>query len=269
MRDSQFGINREVTSAIILAGGLGTRLRGVLPDMPKPMAPVGGRPFLEYQLDYWMTQGISRFVLSVGFRHEVIVDHFGHHYRDAKLDYVIEQTPLGTGGGLLLAAKKMEKDAPFLLLNGDTYFAVDLKTLTEFARANDADWCLSLFRVNEEGRYMGVDLSPQGRITSLKSGAGLASSTSGSERCAAGSGHPGRLANGGVYWIHPRASTGGRFRAGDSVSLEEGILPAAQEGGARLFGIEFTGPFMDIGVPDDYQRAPALLERIQPYVKSD
>jgi D-glycero-alpha-D-manno-heptose 1-phosphate guanylyltransferase len=232
-----------VTTAIILAGGFGTRLRSAVPDLPKPMAPIGSRPFLEYQLDYWIAQEVSNFILSVGYRHEAIVDHFGNSYKGAELDYVIEKTPLGTGGGLLLAAEKIGNDAPFLLLNGDTYFAVDLRSLAEISQENDADWCFSLFRANEEGRYMGMDVSPQGQITSLKSGIG----------------DPGRLANGGVYWVHPRALRSSRFVPGDKVSLENDIFPAAMASGHRLFGIEFPGIFIDIGVPDDYHRAPALL----------
>ena len=90
---------------------------------------------------------------------------------------------------------------------------------------------------------MGMDVSPQGQITSLKSGTG----------------HPGRLANGGVYWVHPRALRGGKFVPGDKVSLEDDIFPAAMASGQHLFGIEFPGTFIDIGVPDDYHRAPALL----------
>lgn len=207
------------------------------------MAPISGRPFLEHQIDYWIKQGVSRFMLSVGYRHEVIVGHFGNKYKGAALDYVVEEIPLGTGGGLLLAAEKIGKDEPFLLLNGDTYFAVDLKALIEFSQANDADWCFSLFRTNEEGRYMGMDVSPQGRIASLKSGTG----------------RPGRLANGGVYWVNPRALLGGKFSPGDKVSLEDDIFPAAMASGKRLFGIEFSGAFIDIGVPEDYNRAPVLL----------
>lgn len=232
-----------MTSAVILAGGLGMRLRSAVPDLPKPMAPISGRPFLEHQLDYWIKQGVSHFVLSIGYRYEVIVDHFGNRYKDAKLDYVIEKTPLGTGGGLLLAAEKIAKDESFLLLNGDTYFAVDLKALIEFSVANDADWCFSLFRTHEEGRYMGMDISPQGRITSLKSGTG----------------RPGSLANGGVYWVNPRALCSEKFSPGDKLSLEDDIFVAAIAFGQCLLGIEFSGTFIDIGVPDDYHRAPALL----------
>lgn len=232
-----------MTSAVILAGGLGTRLRSAVPDLPKPMAPIGARPFLEHQLDYWIKQGISHFVLSVCYRHEAIVGHFGNSYKGADLEYVIEETPLGTGGGLLLAAEKVSKSEPFLLLNGDTYFAVDLKALIEFALANDADWCFSLFRTHEEGRYMGMDISPQGRITSLKSGTG----------------RPGRLVNGGVYLVNPRALIRERFSPGDKVSLEDDIFPTAMALGQRLMGMEFPGIFIDIGVPEDYHRALALL----------
>lgn len=232
-----------MTLAIILAGGLGTRLRSAVPDLPKPMAPIGGRPFLEYQLDYWVIQGIDHFVLSVGYRHEVIIDYFGTSYKGAELSYSIEHTPLGTGGGLLLAIEKIGIAEPFLLLNGDTYFAADWKMLSEFSQANDADWCFSLFRANEKGRYMGMDVSPQGQIISLRSDTG----------------HPGRLANGGVYWVHPRALHGGRFSLGEKVSLEDDIFPAALASGQRLFGIEFSGIFIDIGVPDDYHRAATLL----------
>jgi D-glycero-alpha-D-manno-heptose 1-phosphate guanylyltransferase len=233
-----------VTSALILAGGLGTRLRSVVPDLPKPMAPVSGRPFLEHLLDYWIKQGISHFVLSVGYRHEIITAHFGSNYKEAAIEYVIETTPLGTGGGLLLCAQKLDQTEPFLLLNGDTYFAVDLKTLIEFSSANRADWCFSLFRTNEVGRFMGMDVSPQGVITSLKSG----------------SGQPGRLANGGVYWVNPGALLSKKISLGDKVSLEDDIFPASIDLGQRVFGLEFTGTFIDIGVPDDYHRAPALLK---------
>tara|TARA_B110000438_G_scaffold28007_2_gene26989 strand:- start:8900 stop:9610 length:711 start_codon:yes stop_codon:yes gene_type:complete len=232
-----------VTTAIILAGGFGTRLRSAVPDLPKPMAPIGSRPFLEYQLDYWIAQEVSHFILSVGYRYEAIIDHFGNNYKGAELNYVIEKIPLGTGGGLLLAAEEVGNDAPFLLLNGDTYFAADLNTLTQFSQENEADWCFSLFRTNEEGRYMGMGVSPQGQITSLKSGIG----------------DPGRLANGGVYWVHPRALRRGRFVSGDKVSLEDDIFPAAMASSDRLFGVEFSGTFIDIGVPDDYHRAPELL----------
>ncbi|MBM3347655.1 MAG: phosphohexose mutase [Betaproteobacteria bacterium] len=230
-----------MTAAIVLAGGLGTRLRGEVPDLPKPMAPVAGRPFLEYLLDYWIAQGISRFVLSVGYRHEAISGHFGNSYSGVPIDYAIEKLPLGTGGGLVLAAQKLDSAAPFVVLNGDSYFAVDLEALAAFAQANRADWCFSLFRANEVGRYMSMGVDADGRITSLTSGTGA----------------PRWLANGGVYWMGARGP--GQFTAGSKLSIEDDIFPAAMAAGRRLYGLEFTGTFIDIGVPADYRRAASLL----------
>ncbi|MBL8074914.1 MAG: nucleotidyltransferase family protein [Nitrospira sp.] len=229
-------------SAVILAGGLGTRLRSVVSDLPKPMAPIRGRPFLEHQLDYWINQGISRFVLSVGYRHEAITGHFGSRYKGIHLEYAVEEQPLGTGGGLLMAAEKLDPDKPFLLLNGDTYFEADWTVLDAFAMEHGADWCFSLFRTSEKGRYMGIEMSAQGRITLLKSGVEQGP----------------RLANGGVYWVHPRALTGAG-RLGAKLSLEDDLFPQALAAGHRLLGIEFRGTFIDIGVPDDYHRASSLL----------
>lgn len=229
-------------SAVILAGGLGTRLRSVVSDVPKPMAPVGGRPFLEYQLEYWINQGISRFVLSVGYRHEAITEHFGSRYKGVELEYAVEEEPLGTGGGLLLAAEKLKQDTPFLLLNGDTYFEADWNVLDACAVEHNADWCFSLFKTIEKGRYMGIEMSDQGLITSLKSGVEQGP----------------RLANGGVYWVHPRALSGD-WRSGERLSLEDDLFPQALAAGRRILGIEFRGTFIDIGVPDDYHRAPSLL----------
>lgn len=229
-------------SAVILAGGLGTRLRSAVPDLPKPMAPIGGRPFLEYQLDYWISQGVSRFVLAIGYRHEVIVQHFGLRYKGVEIEYAVEEHPLGTGGGFLAAAEKVGCREPFLLLNGDTYFGVDWNVLNAHALEYDADWCFSLFKTSENGRYMGIEVSPEGRITSLKSGIEQGS----------------RLANGGVYWVHPRVLSEAPS-LGEKMSLEDDLFPRAFAAGRRLFGIEFTGTFIDIGLPNDYHRASTLL----------
>lgn len=207
------------------------------------MAPVNGRPFLEYQLDYWVGQGIKRFVLSVGYHHQVITAHFGATYRGIPIEYAIEPLPLGTGGGLLLAAAKLSGNEAFVLLNGDTYFEVDLGALCSFHRARNADWTCALFPVAETGRYMGMAIATDGQITSL------ASSTV----------EPNRLANGGVYLITPEVLRTGAWKPGDRVSLEEDILPAVIGSGRRCFGFECRETFIDIGVPDDYFRAFRLL----------
>ena len=110
-----------MTEAIVLAGGLGSRLKAAVPDVPKPMAPINGRPFLEYLVDYWAGQGVDRFVLSVGYKREVIEEHFAVRHKGMEMDYAVENQPRGTGGGLLLALKHLRRSGTFLILNGDTF----------------------------------------------------------------------------------------------------------------------------------------------------
>jgi D-glycero-alpha-D-manno-heptose 1-phosphate guanylyltransferase len=230
-----------MTIAIILAGGMGTRLRSVVPDLPKPMAPINGRPFIEYQLDYWIGQGVDRFVLSVGYKKEAIMEYFGSSYRAASLTYAIEEDQLGTGGGLLLAAQGLSE--PFLVLNGDTFFKVDLAKLQKFHANHSAHWTFSLFRTSEIGRYMGIELKDDGEINSLQSGTG----------------EKGRLANGGVYLVDPFVLRNKAFIPGSKLSLEDDLLPAVVAQGHKVFGLEFPGTFIDIGIPKDYFRAPEVL----------
>lgn len=192
-------------------------------------------------MDYWIGQGVNRFVVSVGYMKEVIMDHFGSMYRATPLTYAIEDEPLGTGGGLLLAAQGLSE--PFLVLNGDTFFEVDLNELLKFHTEHASEWTFSLFRANEVGRYMGMDVKADGEIVSLKSGTGK----------------PGRLANGGVYLINPSVLAKSKFVPGHKLSLEDDLLPAFVTKGGKLYGYEFAGSFIDIGVPEDYFRAVEVL----------
>ncbi len=138
-----------VTTAIILAGGLGIRLKKVVQDLPKPMALIRGRPFLEYQMDFWISQGVTKFILSVGYLKQTIIDHFGDSYLTASIDYIVEDEPLGTGGALLLASQGLKET--FLLLNGDTFFEVDLNNLIAFHKKQQSELTLSLFKSNQLG----------------------------------------------------------------------------------------------------------------------
>ncbi len=230
-----------VRTAIILAGGLGTRLKKTVPNLPKPMAPIRDRPFLEHQMDYWIKQGINRFILSVGYLKDSIIEHFGNRYKGIRIEYAIEYEPLGTGGGLLLAEKGLTE--PFLVLNGDTFIEVDLDSLYEFHVERKSEWTFSLFRTSQFERYLGMDVSQDGEILSLKSEAIQLSG----------------LANGGVYLIEPLVLGSLAYKAGDKASLEDELLPDFISNGGVLYGKECKGKFIDIGVPEDYYQAIDIL----------
>jgi D-glycero-alpha-D-manno-heptose 1-phosphate guanylyltransferase len=228
-------------TAIILAGGLGTRLKDTVPDLPKPMAPINDRPFLEYQMDYWINQGVTEFILSVGYKREIIMNYFGKSYHCASIEYAVEENPLGTGGGLLVAAQHLTE--PFLVLNGDTFIEVDLNEFTNFHRKSQSEWTFALFRISDSDRYMGMDINSDGKILSLQS---TADDVNG-------------LANGGVYLIEPSSLDRLEWKVGDSFSLEDQLLSDFLSSGGDLFGMECSGKFIDIGVPEDYHHAAKIL----------
>ena len=231
-------------TAIILAGGLGTRLRSIVSDRPKPMAIINGRPFLEYLIDYWMSQGINEFFISAGYKHEIITNHFGNRYNGARIEYSIENTQLGTGGALLNVMEKISSEAPFLLLNGDSYFEVELKALVEFAEKKDADWCFSLFKTNNTERFHSFEIENTGKISSLnKKGAFPKES----------------FANGGVYLIKNKSLLNLKFSPLDFISLENQVFPLLLNLDQKLFGILISSPFIDIGTPEDYSQAPSII----------
>ncbi len=228
--------------AIILAGGMGKRLRSSVPDLPKPMAPVRGRPFLAWLLDYWRQQGISGFVLSVGYKWESIRQHFGDSYQGLPVAYAREDTPLGTGGGLLLAAQALTEPGPFLLLNGDTFLEANLPHMVDCHTSAKASLTLALTQVTDSSRYGSVKLDGNGRITDFTE-----------KRLSAGS----SLINAGVYLMGRQTLldvTGKR-----PMSLETDILPDLLQAGVPMTGCKVAGRFIDIGLPEDYARAAAVL----------
>ena len=171
--------------AIVLAGGLGTRLAQVTRDIPKPMAPVGSRPFLEYLLDDLVDQGIKQTVLAVSYRWEVIQEHFGSVYRGMELSYSVEKSPLGTGGAIQQALATLAEDE-VIVLNGDTRFRVDLAEMEKRHRNSGAPLTIALKHVNDSGRFGRVEVSADGLVTRF-----LEKSTGG----------PGWI-NGGVYILN-------------------------------------------------------------------
>jgi D-glycero-alpha-D-manno-heptose 1-phosphate guanylyltransferase len=230
--------------AIILAGGLGSRLRTIVSDVPKPMAPVNGRPFLEYLLDYWIAQGVTRVVLAVGYKAEIVQKHFGSSYRGVPLDYSVEQSLLGTGGGFLLATGRLRDGGPVLVLNGDTFFEVDLTSLSGYHRKKSANVTMVLAEVSQNSRYHGVVLDGESRVVRLEGGNGQMA------RC---------YINGGVYLLDRGVSKLVRFRVGVRSSFESDVLPSLLADQAKVYGYVSAGRFIDIGIPEDYVAASVVL----------
>lgn len=223
--------------AIVLAGGLGTRLRQVVPDFPKPMAPVGGRPFLELLLTLLARKGFRRVVLSLGYLAHKVVQHFGGEYADMELMYAIEDTPLGTGGAIRQALKRCKTDHVFVL-NGDTYLDVEADEL-EDQWQNHHNPILVARELPDTSRY--------GRLhTANTSVLGFSNR-----------GHKGPgLISAGCY-VLPKPILDESL-CGDAFSLEADWLPKAviQQ---RFDVFVSRGLFIDIGIPEDYVRAQKVL----------
>ncbi len=222
--------------AIILAGGKGTRLKEVVSDIPKVMAPVNGRPFLEYLLDYMEHYIIDHVVLSVGYMHESIIKHFGDQYKSIRIDYTIEEEPLGTGGGIKQAFKLINGNRAFIF-NGDTMFRLNLIRHYDFHMIRQTDFSFALRTVDDVSRYGSVDLDEDKKIIRFNE-KGSSSGTG--------------LINGGVYLINKRFFNNNPFP--DKFSLEKDCLEKLVDTG-QFYGLVCKQYFIDIGIPDDYQKA--------------
>ena len=153
--------------AIILAGGLGTRLQGVIGAYPKCMAPVNGKPFLAYIFDYLERQGCTRVVLSLGYKQEVVTEWLSKGSVDIHCTHVIESEPLGTGGGIQLALGAA-KDKNVVILNGDTFFDVDLQKMMDFHLKTESKTTLALKQMREFERYGVVIMGANNIIVSFE-----------------------------------------------------------------------------------------------------
>jgi D-glycero-alpha-D-manno-heptose 1-phosphate guanylyltransferase len=228
---------------IILAGGFGTRLQGVVPDLPKPMATIRGRPFLAILLDDLITAGFTSAILAVGYRYEVIRDYFGENYNSLSLAYSIEREPLGTGGAIALALKQIAGSQCFVV-NGDTYLELDYKAMLASHLEAKSILTLAVLEVPDANRYGAIDIE-ENRIRFFF------------EKGRAGPG----IINGGVYLLSPDLFSSYNFPA--SFSFETDLLmPHVHE--LRPLAFLTTGLFIDIGVPEDYNRAQNLFTSPQP-----
>jgi len=225
-----------IKEAIILAGGLGTRLSSILKDTPKAMAPINGRPFLDFQLDYLAAFGIDHVVISVGHLREKIMDHYQNQYNNIRIDYAIEEEPLGTGGGLLLAMKKVEGSSVFVL-NGDTFYMIDYQKFLDIHRAKESKCSIIIREMDDISRYGAIERNENRQITGFYEK---------SDRQGQG------FINGGVYLINKVYFLNQNLP--EKFSLEKDFFQKIYTQ-QKIYGILCRQYFIDIGVPEDYEKA--------------
>ncbi|HQY18680.1 MAG TPA: sugar phosphate nucleotidyltransferase, partial [Ferruginibacter sp.] len=155
-----------ITEAIILAGGLGTRLRSVVADVPKCMAPVSGKPFLAYLINALQNQGIEKFIFSLGYKSEIILQYLANEFPNLNTQIVVEKEPLGTGGAIRLACEKVAGD-DVLIFNGDTFFDINLKTFSAFHHTQNAACSIALKTMQQFDRYGSVEISEEHIVTAF------------------------------------------------------------------------------------------------------
>jgi D-glycero-alpha-D-manno-heptose 1-phosphate guanylyltransferase len=235
-----------IKEAIILAGGLGTRLRSVVSEWPKCMAPVAGKPFLYFVIEYLLSQGVDHFIFAVGYKNKIIIDYINDQYLSAgrqdprpNIQFSIEEEPLGTGGAVKQACS-LATEKNVLIFNGDTLFKIDIAALSSFHISNGADCTLALKPMRNFNRYGVVELNNNGSVASFK------------EKQQYDSG----LINGGVYTLNVT-----RFLQEvlpQKFSFEKDYLEAYFDK-RKMYGLIQEEYFIDIGIPEDYERAQEEL----------
>lgn len=220
---------------IILAGGLGTRLQSVVKDVPKCMAEVAAKPFIEYIFDYLAKYQFDHVILSLGFRSEVVIDWLEEKQRPFDISFVVEQEPLETGGAVKLAFTKVKKDI-VMIINGDTFFDICPDDLYAFHEAKHSDLSIALKPMIDFDRYGSVTLNKDYRIIEFRE----------KRFCEKG------LINGGVYLTNKNIFDGLDFP--DKFSFEKDVMEA-KINQLGIFGSIHDSYFIDIGIPTDFEKA--------------
>jgi len=224
-------------NVLILAGGLGTRLRKIVTDKPKPMALIANRPFLEYLILQLKQYGFTDIVLCIGYLGEKVKEYFGDGDRwGVHISYSWEKELLGTGGAIKLAGK-LVKEENFLVMNGDSFLNVNLKKLIDYHLKQRALATMALAEVENPLRYGAVEINERGEIKSFVEKEQSSRS---------------RLINGGIYVLNKKIFD---YIPVGKVSLEKEVFPKLI--GKRFYGMPTKGFFIDIGVPEDYKRLEA------------
>lgn len=231
-----------IKQAIILAGGLGTRLRSVVANLPKCMAPVAGKPFLYYVIAHLKKEGITDFIFSVGYKSESIIDYIQNEYKRTpgfNFQFSIEKDPLGTGGAIKHAFE-IANEKNILVCNGDTLFTVNVKELFDFHNKHHSACTMALKPMHNFDRYGVVELNNKNKVESFKE-----------KRF-----YKNGLINGGVYVLNDDIFNKEKFPV--TFSFEKDYLEKFV-GNKNIYGLIQDGYFIDIGIPEDYKRAQKEL----------
>jgi len=238
LKDSPSGL--ENVTAAILAGGMGMRLRPVVADWPKVLAPVHGRPYATYLLDQLAAAGAREVVLLTGYRAKQVLETVGEHYAGMRLIHSPEASPLGTGGALRKALSRL-RSADVLLQNGDSWCDADLADFFKFHRLNNADLSLVLVKANDSTRFGQVHVSADARVERFE------------EKTEGGNG----WINAGIYLI--ARSLIREIPARENVSLERDLIPHWLAEGRHIYGYRHDGRLLDIGTPESYAAAEEFI----------
>jgi D-glycero-alpha-D-manno-heptose 1-phosphate guanylyltransferase len=225
--------------AIILAGGMGTRLREVIADIPKPMAPVNNKPFLFYIFNWIKDYQVEKAILSVGKGAEKVMDYLHDSFNNIPVEYAIEEKSLGTGGAVRFALQKA-KGEDILILNGDTYFPIDLNKFFLFHTENKNLFSVALKPMKNFSRYGSVEVFNNNILRFNEK-----------KFCSDG------LINGGIYLVNKDFIESRQLP--EVFSLEHDILEK-EAGSHKLKCMTFDDTFIDIGIPEDYRRAESILK---------
>lgn len=225
----------SVKEIIILAGGLGTRLRSAVAESPKCLAPVNGRPFIGYLIDGFLQQGLTRFIFSLGYKAEMVEEFLRIHYPSLEKTIITENEPLGTGGAIKKACGSVTANVA-LIANGDTFFDADVQHVAGFHLAKDANCTITLKEMQNFDRYGTVERTESGTVTAFKE----------KSFCREG------LINGGIYALNvPRYV---QENLPEKFSFEKDYLEKFLSE-RKIYSVIERGYFIDIGVPEDFYKA--------------
>ncbi len=233
----------QATPALLLVGGLGTRLRSVVPSAPKPLAAVGKKSFLELLIRQLKHQGIRRVILCTGYLADQVEREFGDgRALDLEITYSKELEPLGTAGAVRLAQSHLSGASEFLVMNGDSFLEIDLRRFIQFHRDRHALVSVAVVRVEDSSRYGTVQVDSNQKVI------GFLEKT--------GSTGPGWV-NAGIYVFSPEVL---QYIPEGRSSLEKDVFPRLL--GKGVYALEHSGMFIDIGTPEDYTKAQQLCDRL-------